>query len=310
MLQAVVLSNDVLELVIFPGTGARIYSIFHKESQTEFLWHHPHNPPRPTNTTETFDDVFPGGWDELFPTCDPCEFQGIHIPDHGEVWAIPWEWAIEKVDDVTQWLYTGVTAKLFPVRFERRIHLDVHQPKFQLHYRLTNLSSKRLKLIWGIHPLFAISPHHRLELPPGTMKVDLSSEEKFGTHGQLYAWPTLPTAQGVTDMRNLPGPEAKAFAGHYCIEPSENWFALTNTRKHVGIAVVYPSEIFRSLWLWQSYGGWREWYHLAVEPWVGHPVRLDQAVEAGSCYSLAGYEKLDYRVWVNVYSGAANVAKK
>jgi galactose mutarotase-like enzyme len=302
-LQAVVLSNEVLELVVFPETGARIYSIFHKPSGTEFLWHHPHNPPRLTKTGEVFDDIFPGGWDELFPSCDACEFQGTQIPDHGELWAVPWEWSIEKTDNLADCLYTGVTAKLFPIRFERYVHLDTQQPKFHLRYRLTNLSSNQLNLIWGIHPLFAISPHHRLELPPGTMKVDLSSGEKFGRHGQLYDWPYLLTPEGVTDMRQLPGPEAKAFAGHYCVQPSRNWFALTDTKKQVGLAVVYPAEIFRSLWLWQSYGGWRDWYHLAVEPWVGHPVRLGQAIDAGNYLSLKGHEVLEYSVSVVIYTG-------
>ena len=280
-LQSVELSNEVLRVTVFPETGARIYSIFHEPSQTEFLWHHPHNTPRLHEAGELFDDVFPGGWDELFPTCDACEFQGLQVPDHGELWNVPWEWKIEKNGDAAC-LYTGVTAKQFPVRFERRIVLDPLEPTFHLHYRLTNLSSTSLNLIWGIHPLFHISPQHRLELPGGKMKVELSSGEDFGVPGQLYDWSHLPTSNGLTDMQSIPAAEIKAFAGHYCTEPRGNWFTLTDTVKGVGIKMVYPQEIFRSLWLWQSYGGWRELYHLAVEPWGGHPVRLDQAVQAGN----------------------------
>jgi galactose mutarotase-like enzyme len=301
-LQSVVLSNDALELVVFPEAGARIYSIFHKPSQTEFLWHHPTNAPRAYESGEWFDDIFCGGWDELFPSCEACEFRGIHVPDHGELWFRSWEWRIESPS-----LYTGVTAKVFPVRFERCLTLDAHKPIIHLRYRLQNLSSKNLELIWGIHPLFNITPHHRLDLPPGTMQVDLSSSETLGTFGQIYEWPFLPTPSGTRDMRQLPGADANAFAGHYCLRSSSNWFALTDTQKQVGIAMIYPQDIFRSLWLWQSYGGWQKLYHLAVEPWVGYPVNLEGAVRKGNQYSLTAHQTLEYKVSLIVYPGLTKV---
>ena len=79
----------------------------------------------------------------------------------------------------------------------------------------------------------------------------------------------------------MPGAEAHGFAGHYAVQPAGNWFALTDTAKEVGVAFVYPPEVFKALWLWGSYGGWRGLYHLAVEPWVGWPVNLERAVAAG-----------------------------
>ncbi|MHB8276843.1 MAG: hypothetical protein ACYDIA_04225 [Candidatus Humimicrobiaceae bacterium] len=40
------------------------------------------------------------GFDEIFPTIDECFYvtypwKGIPIPDHGEVWSIPWQLDIE-----------------------------------------------------------------------------------------------------------------------------------------------------------------------------------------------------------------------
>jgi galactose mutarotase-like enzyme len=306
-LQSVVLSNATLEVVVFPEAGARIYSIFHKPSQTEFLWHHPVNAPRSNQSGEWFDDVFCGGWDELFPTCEACEFQGVHVPDHGELWSTSWEWSIEHAGLTSPCLYTGVTAKVFPVRFERSLVLDPHKPMIHLHYCLKNLSSKSLKLIWGIHPLFNITPHHRIDLPLGNMQVDLSSTILLGTVGQIYEWPFLPTPSDVRDMRTPLKAEAKTFAGHYCTKPSANWFALTDTKKQLGIALIYPRDIFRSLWLWQSYGGWQGLYHLAIEPWVGYPVKLDEAIKADHHLTLLGEQTLEYKVSVLAYTGLIKV---
>ncbi len=306
LLQSVVLSNEVLEVTVLPQTGARIYSIFHKTTQTEFLWHHPHNTPRLTNINETFDDVFPGGWDELFPTCEACEVEGLQVPDHGELWAVPWEWVIEKTVEGSEALFTGITAKQFPVRFERQITLDTQEPTFHIKYRLKNGSSKRLNLIWGIHPLFNISSNHRLDLPLGDMLVGLSSAPDLGRVGQSYNWPFLPTPQGLRDMRRI-GIENCLSAGHYATQPRGNWFALTDTQKQVGIAMVYPQDIFRSLWVWQSYGEWRGLYHLAVEPWVGYPVKLDEAIQAGHSLFLESQATLEFSVSVFVYTGLKEV---
>jgi hypothetical protein len=302
-LTSVVLSNEVLELTVLPQTGARIYSIVHKPSQTEFLWHHPLNQPRRHKPDDIFDDVFPGGWDELFPTCDACTFDGLTVPDHGELWAKDWEWHME--DNAC--LYTGTTAMLFPVLFERRLYLDDKAASFILRYRLKNMSSRAHRLIWGMHPLFAVTPYHRLELPAGEMLVGWTSSGDIGQLGQRYQWPYLPTQHGFRDMRYLPGPTSNLSAGHYAMNPQGNWFALTDTKKQVSIAMVYPAEIFRSLWVWQTYGQWRGLYHLAVEPWVGYPVKLDEAVAAGRCFLLAPRQVLEYDVSVGIYSGLAEV---
>ena len=306
-LQSVVLSNKVLEVTVLPQTGARIYSIFHKPTQTEFLWHHPHNVPRLTLAIETFDDVFPGGWDELFPTCEACEVEGLQVPDHGELWAVPWEWAIEKTVEGSEALFTGITAKQFPVRFERHITLDTRESTLYVKYRLKNVSLKPLNLIWGIHPLFNISSNHRLDLPLGDMLVGMSSAHDLGNIGQSYKWPFLPTPQGLRDMRRIPSIESCLSSGHYATQPRGNWFALTDTQKQVGIAMVYPQNIFRSLWVWQSYGEWRGLYHLAVEPWVGYPVKLDEAIQAGHSLFLEGQDSLEFNVSVFVYTGIKEV---
>lgn len=105
-------------------------------------------------------------------------------------------------------------------------------------------------------------------------------------------------------MRILPGAETNTFAGHYCTKSSSNWFTLTDTKKQVGVAMIYPQDIFRSLWLWQSYGGWQGLYHLAVEPWVGHPVNLEQAVRLGNYHLLSGQQTLEYQVSILVYEGS------
>lgn len=308
-LRAVVLENAVLRVVVMPETGGRIYSIVHKPTDTEFLWHNPRGVPRPVPFGASFDDNLVGGWDDLLPTVDACTFGGERIPDHGELWSLAWDWQPTPTTDGSVCLYTAVSAPITPIRFERWLTLDAVRPDVRIRYRLSNLAAYPLELIWGIHPMFAISPQHRLDLPAGAMLVDQASAAQLGTAGQEYTWPVLPTAAGDIDMRVILPAEAMVSGGHYATAPSEAWFALTDQAKQVGIAMVYPPDVFRALWLWMSYGGWRGHYHLAVEPWVGYPLALDQAVAAKRQYTLGALQSITYEVSVLAYTGLTQVSR-
>lgn len=305
--RAVVLENRLLRVVVLPETGGRIYSFVHKPSDTEFLWHNPRRQPYPTPFGASFDDNLVGGWDDLLPTVDACTYKGEALPDHGEVWGLAWDWQIMTTMDGQPCLFTAVSGPITPVRLERWVRLDAHQPQLRIRYRLTNLAPHSVDLLFGLHPMFAISPAHRLDLPPSRMLVELASAERFGQAGQVYDWPHLPIHPEVLDMRKLPSAEARAYAGHYAIQTTGNWFALTDTASQVGLAFVYPTEVFKALWLWMSFGGWRNHYHLAVEPWTGYPVNLAQAAAAGRQLTLAAYQPLDFAVTAFAYTGLKQV---
>ena len=295
-LRALVLDNPALQVVLFPETGARVYSIIHKPTDTNLLWHHPRNLPRAIPYGSSFDDTWPGGWDEILPSTEACEYRGERLPNMGELWALPWEWR----DEGEGCVYTGVSAAILPLRFERWLRLDPEQPVIHLRYRVTNLGLDPLDLIWGIHPVFAISPHHRIDLPPGKMLVGQSSGPALGEAGQVYDWPLLPDKRDVSRVHPY---TANVFGGHYATAPGKNWFALTDTARKIGIGMVYPAEVFRALWLWQVYGGWRGLYHLAIEPWVSYPVRLEQAIDAGRQRILQPGQPLEYAAAMVVYTG-------
>ncbi len=295
-LRAVIVENPTLQAVVLPETGARIYSLTHKPTDTQFLWHHPRNLPRLIPYGSNFDDTWPGGWDEVLPSTEPTEIRGDKLPSMGELWALPWEWR----DDGEAGLYTGVSAAILPLRFERWLRLDSEKPVMHLHYRLTNLGLDPLDLIWGIHPVLAISPHHRIELPGGSALVGQSSGASLGTVGDAYTWPTLPNGHDVSRVQPF---ETSVFGGHYLTAPTGHTFGVTDTARNIGFGLSYPPDIFRALWIWQVYGGWRGLYQLAVEPWTGYPVKLEEAVAVGRQTTLRPGQPVEYDVTAFAYQG-------
>ncbi len=65
------LEGDLLRLTLFPEAGAKILDLVHRPSGLDLLWKNPRVPLRRTYTGPAFDDVWCGGWDELFPTDRP-----------------------------------------------------------------------------------------------------------------------------------------------------------------------------------------------------------------------------------------------
>ncbi len=300
-LRALVLENPTLRLVVLPETGGRIYSIVHKPTDTEILWHHPRNLPRVIPYGSNFDDTWPGGWDEILPSTEISEYRGDRLPSMGELWALPWDWQDADADG----LYMRAHTAILPLRFERWIRLDSEAPVFHVRYRLTNLGLSPLDLNWGIHPVLAITPQHRIDLPPCMGLVAQSSGSALGSVGEPYRWSTLPTGEDIS--RVLPF-EADVFGGHYATELQGNWLALTNTEKRVGFGMTFPADIFHALWIWQVYGGWRGLYQLAIEPWVGYPVRWEEALAAGRTHRLLPNDPVEYTVSAAAYTGIERVS--
>lgn len=307
-LRALVLDNPQLQVTILPETGGRVYNLVHKPSDTNLLWHHPRTLPRPVPYGSVFDDTWPGGWDEVLPSTEVAEYRGEKLPNMGELWALPWDWKEVETDDGSACVYTGVSTPILPLRFERWLRLDAEQPVIHLRYRLTNLGLTPLDLNWGIHPVLAISENHRIDLPLCKGIVGQSSGEMLGEAGQEYTFPHLPIPGGTHDMRQVQPFEANSFGGHYATELTGNWYAVTDTAKQVGFGMVFPTDVFKALWMWQVYGGWRGLYQLAIEPWVGYPVRLEDAIAAGRQRVLQPQEVLEYDVAMVIYTGLTSVS--
>src|SRR5215216_5045910 len=104
----------------------------------------------------------------------------------GELWALPWDWKEVATDDGSASVYTGVSTPILPLRFERWLRLDGEEPVIHLRYRVSNLGLMLLDLNWGIHPVLAISPDHRIDLPACKGIVGQSSNSALGEAGQEY----------------------------------------------------------------------------------------------------------------------------
>ena len=260
-----VLANDCVELEVVPELGAKIISLKDLRTGREWLWHPPQG--RKLFRNRQGDDFFQSpltGIDECFPTIAPCIWQGRQLPDHGELWNLPWT-----VDDIswsTGILKTTARPKLSPFEFTRTIEL--HQNEVRVEYQLTNCGGARERFLWAIHPLLRLQPGDQLELPGHTRT--------------LFNGETWVDAIASALPPNLC---AKIFASPV----SEGWAAIHNPKTGDRLQIEWDPEENNTLGLWLTRGGWHGHHHFAIEPTNSDADDLPTAAARNQCGTLAAH---------------------
>jgi hypothetical protein len=308
-MKTVILENEFVRATVLIDFGAKLHEFIYKPSNRDFMYHHPRVECRTPVFGVNVDNWWTGGMDEAIPTGHPCTYKGEDYPFLGEVWSLPWYYEIIKrdCDEVTVYLRRSLIISSLVV--ERWITLRRGEKMLRFRHRITNEGKNEIEFLWGLHPGFAINPNCRIDIPAGEMFVDESTPaNRLGIHGTKYQWPNAIDQKGKQiDMRKVSSPEAGTMDFHYATELKEGWLAITDTKSKEGVGLVFPKDIFRSVWIWLVYGGWRGIYTAAVEAWTGYPAKLSEAVTMGKYSQLGNAQTLECESMLLVHTGFAEV---
>ena len=304
--RAILLENSRLRAVVLPELGAKLWSLVDKAADREALWHSPRLPPRPAHFGAAYDDWFCGGWDELFPNDAPATVGGDSYPDHGELWSMPFEWDVAASgSEVTlRMRRAGVVSATL---VEKRITLRAGEPLLRFGHRIRNDGPQALDFLWKLHPALRITPASRIDLPARTVLVDEGFRDRLGAETARFTWPHAPAGGGAVDMRRVPPPDAATCDFYYAVELDAGWCALTDTAARAGFGLAFDPAVFRSVWVFGAYGGWRGLYTTILEPCTDYPYRLEEAVARGTASRLAPGAALETEVTAVLYRGVDEV---
>jgi hypothetical protein len=90
---------------------------------------------------------------------------------------------------------------------------------------------------------------------------------------------------------------------YYATDLAGGWCALTDATDGVGFGLAFDPAIFRSVWVFGAYGGWRGHYTTILEPCTGYPYRLEDAVAQGTASRLAPGATLETTVTAVLFQG-------
>ena len=251
-------------LTLLPSLGGKFASL--RIGSAELL-QAPLNPYAPRTQTMGFADGDASGWDECLPSVAPCTLDtqdGIaNIPDHGDLWRVPWR-VVEKSSD-----HATLTANCFslPLELTRSVLLRETPTgwRLSLFYTLANRGTVAVPWSWAAHPLFVAQTGDRIHLPPSirSLRLEGSGDNVLGVNGDSVAWPIATLADGSSDDLSIAkapssGRGDKLFTGMLNTEAGENWCALE--RPSIGLKLTFRFDPAATpyLGLWLCYGGWPE----------------------------------------------------
>jgi len=293
---AILMESDLLAITIIPESGAKIQSIYNKERQKEVLYQSERKEFRRSTYSAKFETGDVSGFDEIFPSIDECFYPtwpwtGISIPDHGELWALPWEY---KVNDNS--ITLSVHGVRFPYKLEKKVEF-LRDNCFRLSYKAFNLSDFDFDFIWSPHPYFVCEENTRVVLPPSVKEVmsTCSLENKLGDYGTIHPWPITKTSTGDEyDISDVLHPQyADKCEKFYAVnKPLEGWCALHNTSSGETIGLSYPTDKLPYLGVWE--GIINDKYITALEPVTGALDRLDMSRLAGKAGVIKARSKYEW----------------
>jgi hypothetical protein len=301
-LPAIALREDELEAVVVPSAGMRITNLRRPRGR-EWLWQSDQIPLAPPTAGRSYiETADSGGWDECVPTVAPSPIPGGPpgtplLPDHGELWSAAWRSSVYQHAGGTT-LSASAMGRLLPYEFHRDAMVARGEPLLRLGYRLRHLGTAAFPWIWSAHPLLNVQPGSVLELPTvRQVRLDAVHGRSDLARNDIVSWPA-----GI-------GGEAERFRfpddGGWAVKcfgdvGESGLMTLADPRRGERLTIrVRPTEV-PQVGLWINCRGWAPpgrtpYYNLALEPCIGAPDRLADAVEDwGLAQTLAPGEE---RAW-------------
>jgi galactose mutarotase-like enzyme len=305
-LRTIVLENRFLRVIILPETGAKIWQITYKPFDTDLLWNNPRIAPARLPSNSRYDDVWSGGWDELFPNDEMAIIDGEAYPDHGELWT--GDWGTEPFSHGDE---AGVSLRyitpISSIEVEKTIRLRRDQARIELDYRFTNRGRTAFPFLWKLHPAMAVSPQHRIDFPPMSVALEPAFPGTLAGSSEPATWPLIKTPRGDVDLRRVTPEDARQLYFFYGTQMHGNWCALTNSATGLACGLQFDSAVFPCCWLFATYGGWRSYNVAVLEPCTGYPLNFEAMKAAGRQRSMASGETLQTRVQFLVQEGLRSV---
>ncbi len=268
-IDSIILENNQIRCTILPAYGGKMTSLFDKQAGYEWLYQSKgvqlEIPPYGADYA-AFDS---SGFDEIFPGID----QGPHpnelkvIPDHGEVWTLPWN-----VKERTYGFDLEVKSPIFPYSLLKQIHLK--PDGIELNYEALNESDEEFPFIWTAHSLLNVNQATSIALPKDlceVMTVEHGSKH-LGEWGTIHPYPlttSKSTKQPIDLSRFVPLETDSKEKFYFTDRLKEGWCQVVQEDISRTLTYRYPPEKVPYLGIWKTEGGYRGEHNFALEPCTG-----------------------------------------
>lgn len=301
---ALTLRNDQVEIVIDEADGGVIRRLARPGKDNVLAERRWATPVAPASSTSYGDERldflagYSGGWHETFPNYGGGgTVLGVPIPFHGDVARAQWS-----VIDATSDSVEMECASRLPVILSRRVQLDGSVVRLEETARAD--ADIDVPILWGHHPIFAVQPGMRIDLPGGQIRARAAWQSDITDipDDATGTWPNLLIRGESRDLASVPDHPVTRLA---CVHnPPGAWAALRDPSRGAGVALSWDAAVFGNLWIWLETGSTDfPWYgrarFLGLEPQsAATPDGLAVAVAEGTALAVPGRGALS--AWLTV----------
>ncbi len=286
------IENDAWRLEVWPIVGGKVSSVIDKADGHELLFGFPVEIPTSAQYDIPYSKSWYAGWDELVPTVGPCQYagfpyNGVAVPDHGEIWGLPTTAVPAKNGITTVW-----HGLRFGYRLARKLYLE--DQRLIAEYTLFNLAPFEFRFVWAQHALLSMKSPIELDMPGMTQ-----CRWSYDTAGQkiekLFQWPLLADGEDMSRPNSLPAGRSWKLFGQFSITHPA---MIRYPQRSRWLKMEFSTdEELRAYWgLWLNTGGWAGHRHLALQPTFGRFDQLDRCTVDESAARVGASGKLTWKV--------------
>ncbi len=307
-LTKIVLANDAIRATVLPQLGGKMCSLVNIGTGREFLLQPSDRPLLRASYGAPFEAFDTSGFDECLPTVAECQypdgpFAGTALPDHGEVWPVPWQYEVREDE-----LLLAITGVRLPYVFRKRIRFAA--TAVEIEYALASVSDKPFKYLWSAHPLLAVEAGAEIVLPPDVRElfIDSSAGNRLGGSGDTCAWPRGLAADGSPVVLNaLAGPAQRTAEKLFTPRLSHGYCGLHFPNTDEAIVFRFDPQAVPFVGLWICQGAWpadrTSHFTVALEPCNGRPDSLAQAIARNECPELLPHTVHRWALRIEIHQG-------
>jgi hypothetical protein len=283
---SVAMQNDRVRATVLPSLGGRVWELTDLAHGRQWIWHRHDRNLSPSKIGSQYDDVWAGGWEELFPNDAPGRFEGRALPDHGEWWTTNWK--VEEASEGEQGLVRlAAQTRVIRCNCTKTFRLRDDSDELEITYAIQSLEPAAFHFLFKQHFPVAITSSCRLTLPGGRITpVDAS----FGTllrAGDEMDWPGRGPSESVpADLSRIPPRSERHREFVYVTDVPEGWCGVDDLDSGASLRLHFERLRLPYVWLFLSYGGWRDCYTAVLEPCTNLPKDLGEASRQGRSASL------------------------
>ena len=293
----ILLENSLISVEVDPAHGGRIDSIRASADGEDWIYNSGPATGQSEAAQPEYDDVWTGGFEELFPNDAPCHFEGRTLPDHGELWTS--ELSIDALDGRS--VDMSLQCRTVPARFSKRISVDRHATSVSIEYGISNEGEEPLDYLFKLHAAMRVAAGDQLLLPGGEVTRVSEDFSRLMGHSDGSAWPVVGGLDGEpVDLSAICARDPKAQEFVYVTGLPAGWCGLRRSSSDKRFVIRYDLNDFPYCWLFMALGGWRDHYTVVLEPCTNIPKDLEAAKQAGTCARLQPGASRSYSVSIDI----------